>query len=711
MVKHPPAPRRRGRSLAPIPLVRLRRGWWAMIRRAAYVSVLGASLAGSAPTAHARDPASPTGPPGGETGPPGSEPDAVGDTLVVEGRGARDPAASTVRIDGARLKRPAADVADLLDDEPSLRVTRLGGLGSYAVVSVRGARAEHTALYFDGFPLGGDPASPVDVSLLPTAGIARIDVIRGVAPARFGASVIGGVIDVQPTGELPAAGLRLGAGSFATRDAAAYVSRRVGAASLSAAVEYQGALGDFSYRDDRATRFDAGDDRIARRTHNAFDRVGLVARAAAAAGPVRVRAVLWAAGLLRELPGPGALPYTRAKTDEGRALAGVTTDGRIGPVRLEAAVHYGLRGTRLIDPWGETGGGPRTETRAFHTPGVRLGALYRPVESLELALVAAWRAVWIDTGAQAPGAAARSRTSALHALSIAAEAAWSEPRSGLILVGTARGEAALYNVRTLRDGAPVTVDAHRTFPGGRLGIAHRAYAGLRPTLNAGWGVRMPGAEELTGDTGARRGNPRLAPERGLMLDAGLEWSRPFGVVRVTLGVEGFASWYRDLVIWTMTARNVLVPLNTGAARILGVEGRLRLDAPWFALRAHVTYMAPVDTSSNPTSRGRDLPLRPRLRAFARADGRLDVPLGNTETLRAAPFVEVDYTGSSVSDPAGLVRIGARTLVAAGLNLVLVNAGLRLGAEVRNLLNATAYDLVGFPLPGRAAFVHVGWDGG
>ena len=129
----------------------------------------------------------------------------AGEAIVVtdERGGAPDPldtpsSVAVIPIDEGTPQ--SADVAEALDAAAGAAVQRLGGLGDWSAVSLRGANLRHTQVYLDGLPLNPDGASVVNLSELPLRAFERIEVYRGGAPAALDASPLGGAVNLV-TGE------------------------------------------------------------------------------------------------------------------------------------------------------------------------------------------------------------------------------------------------------------------------------------------------------------------------------------------------------------------------------------------------------------------------------------------------------------------------------------------------------------------------------
>lgn len=89
-------------------------------------------------------------------------------------------------------------VADLLRRVPGVVVARSGDEGAAASLFVRGTESDHTLVMFDGVRLTSPYFGGYDWSLLPTAGLDRVEVARGPFSALWGADAVGGVVNLVP---------------------------------------------------------------------------------------------------------------------------------------------------------------------------------------------------------------------------------------------------------------------------------------------------------------------------------------------------------------------------------------------------------------------------------------------------------------------------------------------------------------------------------
>ncbi len=108
------------------------------------------------------------------------------------------PAAATVigreEMDDAQSE----SAADLLRRVPGVLVVRSGSEGGVTSLFTRGTNSNHTLVLFDGVRLNSPYFGGYDFSLLPTAGLQRLEVVRGPYSALWGADAVGGVVNLIP---------------------------------------------------------------------------------------------------------------------------------------------------------------------------------------------------------------------------------------------------------------------------------------------------------------------------------------------------------------------------------------------------------------------------------------------------------------------------------------------------------------------------------
>jgi hypothetical protein len=229
------------------------------------------------------------------------------------------------------------------------------------------------------------------------------------------------------------------------------------------------------------------------------------------------------------------------------------------------------------------------------------------------------------------------------------------------------------------------------------------WASLR--ANAGRYARLPSTIELYGNTGYLQGNPLLKPESGLNADAGpvLSWSNVTS--KLSWSTDAFMSLVTDLIQYRYGNGRARAQ-NIGGARILGVESSATLEFGDHArLLASGTFTDSKDTSAIVSENGRQLPLRPRYRFYARPEWRA---IRVASQVTVGVYADVDITAGNYTDPTNIHPVAARQLFGAGVYADLPE-NLCVRASGWNLANEQINDLAGYPLPGREMYLTLAWS--
>ncbi|MBX7077609.1 MAG: TonB-dependent receptor [Nannocystaceae bacterium] len=649
------------------------------------------------------------------------------------GAAARSPGfVSVIPLDDPKSATPRDGLAEVLSRAPGVHVRSLGGLGQFGAVSIRGSAPQQVAIFLDGVPVSGSMAGLVDLADLPLDGISRLEVHRGWIPIAYGAAAMGGALDLVSTPSDAPAAVRAeaGAGSWWTRQAAAEIRGRTRRVGWAARASYAGSTGAFSYYDDRGTRL-SGDDGLARRSGNGYDRVLAQLRLSARRGRWRIGAHQLAVGKRAGVPGPGSAQAQAAGNDQlmSRSIVRLRHDGGARPgTRLEWLAGVGVEARRFRDPRAELGVG-RDDQRAltldvYLSPRLRVPLWHQAW----LGVVADGRGerIAIDQRVQRPdgsptGDAVRSRAAIGAGIELE-QFAWAG-RLQLVPALRVDGVASRFAVPAGR-GEQDDRGRNRSFVAvsPRLGLRVSVVPPLSLRGSIGRYFRAPTLVELFGDRGFFVGNEGLVPERGVVADGGatLEHDGRHGGVFGHLA--GFWIRSRDLIQW-IAAGTVARPENVAAARVRGFESALGVRAPDDRLEVSLNYtwLDAVDRSGDPGRDGHALPGRPRHDLFARAAfGWRFHPRGVAVEPRLVYTAEL--VARTFLDPSGRYVLPPRALQAVGLQ-AWIDARVLLGLEVRNLLDvrtATVVlpvgdrqpspvaiaDFIGYPLPGRSVWAHV-----
>ncbi len=608
------------------------------------------------------------------------------------------------------------DLGDLLVEVPGVTVTRSGGVGDFATVSLRGSNPDEVRFYVDGVPLAVAAGGSIDISTLPLGDVERIEIYRGTTPIGFAESALGGIVSI--TTRAPAGGsrytLRAGGGSFGTwfGDGTASVS----AGRLHVYLGAHAITADgFAYFDDNGTAANPSDNNA-----NAFRENNHLAQADGALRavvdlPGRRQLGLGVIAFARDhgLPGMGITPALRAQFDTARGIAYASYDARddLGAGgRLHAQLFASAMRDRFSDPDGKIATIPALTDDTTISTGATATASRPFSEWARGAVMAEARRETFQPVNRVEATPVGVPAERLVG-SAGVELGFWWRRLDLDIVPSVRAEA-LRDVVTGRDAQlqrqrPAAAPITHLLPIARLGVARPLSPGVTLKANAGRYGRAPSFLELYGDTGALLGNPLLRPEVGWNGDVAAEY-RARGARAAIGGRTGlFAARVDDLIEWIPTSYSQAHVDNIGRARIWGVEQDLGADlGRYVRVTGQTTYLDARDDSDVAAHHGKQLPLRPRVQAYLRSQLR-HLPLGRS--VEAGAYVEGDVQDGAYVDGANIVPLGARLLLGAGVEVAAPRTGLRLLASAKNLTDSRALDVIQYPPPGRSVFVSLMWS--
>lgn len=130
----------------------------------------------------------------------GLKPEALSLSEVIiteksQARLLREQAMPVTVISMQQLQGTVSDVQSILAKTVGVTVRATGGLGSTSRLSVRGLEGKRIGFFIDETPMN-DQSDFVDLNDIPVDMIDRIEIYKGVVPAKFGGSSMGGAVNI-----------------------------------------------------------------------------------------------------------------------------------------------------------------------------------------------------------------------------------------------------------------------------------------------------------------------------------------------------------------------------------------------------------------------------------------------------------------------------------------------------------------------------------
>ena len=665
-------------------------------------------------------------------------------------------AAAVEIVETDQAQRESADLGEVLARTQGVGVRRAGGLGSFDRFSLDGFTDDQIRFFVDEVPL--DLAGfALGLANVPVDLVERVEIYRGVVPARFGSDALGGAVNVVTEGEEPASGAggSYQVGSFGTHRVTAdgrYHDPDSGLVGGATAF-FDDADNDYRIHVETADTTGALVPATVRRFHDGYRAggatldLGVVDRPWADRASARAFATAYDKDLQHNVV--MTVPYGEVTYGE-QASGGTVRFARDGrehgdalPFSLDVLAGYAYRAIDFEDratwvyDWhgervreratpGETGGAPADQTTWEHAGLARVAAAVSlaPGHELRLVTTPSYATRWgrdrirAANGTPDPLTAERELFTVVTGLEEQAD----------LFGGDLENVAFVKHYRLSSSAEPGPASGSQDVLEHELdqlggGDALRWWLGdhLRAKASYEYATRLPRADELFGDGVLVQPNLALDPEVSHNLNLGLaleELALASGEYRAELGA--IARFADQLVVLVGTDRDLSYQ-NVYAARILGVDGALGFRSPptwseWLlggalALDGNATYQDARNVSSRGTFGAFDgdrIPNRPWL--FANGAARLE-----WRTLAGDDVLSLGWYGRYVHEfYRGWESIGRRDTkqvvpsqlthtVTLGYWLhgggALPDASLSF--EVQNLTDARAYDFFGVERPGRS----------
>ena len=547
-------------------------------------------------------------------------------------------------------------VLNALESVPGVAVSQTGAFGGTASVSIRGAGGNNSVLLIDGIQLNdaSSPGGAYDFGTLDTAGIARIEILRGPQSVLYGSDAIGGVINIiTKTGEDGFGGQLYGEyGSFK---------------SFRAGAQLRGGSPRFGYNlSVSATSTDgisAAEERDGNNEKDCLKSYALSGKITSKlSDTVQLELIGRFADNRVEFDDFGPVDGNNVSRSDEMAIAGRSSvDLFDGALRNVLSVEYSD-----INRRNEMNGLP-----GFEASGERFNLDY--IGTLDLP--AGWS---LTTGAQRELTRARSVS------------------SDSFTINSLFGELGYAGIKGLTLSAGMRYDDHETFGSATTGRITGSYSieatGTRFIANWGEGFKAPSIFQLTyicSFCGLSEPSSDLRPERATGYELGIEQQIDgFAGGRITLAATYFYQKSTDLIDFTFSDGYA----NIASSRSKGVE--LTLDAvlgDTLELTANYTRLLARNIST-------DVPLsREPENAFS-------ATLNWSPAARLGTSLSATYNGREFNSfGAGVLDSWFRLDMRAAYEIA---DGLSLYGRVENVFNAEYQHVAGFGTPDRSAYIGI-----
>ena len=632
--------------------------------------------------------------------------------------GTADPALAASVVTGEHLRQSALPLSQVLGDLPGATVVQTGAIGTPTSLAVRGATADQLMIAIDDVVLPQLDGGFFDLADVPTIAIDKLELYRGTTPPEFGSQSIGGALRVylrRLAGT--SAQVLTHAGSYGTNGVQGALATHGDRCGGTVGGRWMAARGQFPFRLDPGTPGDASDDTTVLRQNSALRRASLFATADCAFGAQwRGSATYFGGTLAMGIAGPALVQAHQANLQQDRQLAVAALrkdDAFRAGASLVVSAFGAAHGSTAADELGELG--PATlaqrRTNAAGMTATWQGPLLAATPTQLAGMVRAaadYGEVTAKDLLRDVNAPLSSRGTA--GLDVALTAQRAPDWSATVAVG------GRWLAQRVLDARQAPFDWQHVAPD-RAVTGHAALSGWRK-LTEGWTLtgavhhanRQPNLQELFTETAVVHGNARLAPESALSVQCGVRGTMDGEWARVAFDLHGFYTDANNLIQLVASGPHQAMYQNILAARLVGAETAVaaRLGLRW-RLDAQVSALQARDSSARPVYGGLALPMRPGFKGLNRLQWQ--TPHWLHPGVTTAFWGIVRWQSAYLLDAANLVSLPARTTGSVGATVAATNNDVSLDVYVDNLMDASVFDLVGYPLPGRTVWLQIQWQFG
>lgn len=611
---------------------------------------------------------------------------------------------------------------ELLEKETSLHVNRYGGLGAHSTLSIRGSNANQVNVYLDGIPLNNAATGEINLADLNLDNLERIEIYRSGTPGGFSGGAPGGAINLVSAAAREGEGRRvaLGGGSHHTVRGS---GRTWGARERSAysfAGSWEQSDQDYRFHNDNGTPvFNRWDDFDDTRRNAWFRNFSFTGNLDYRLGATTFRFLDDLNFRRHGVPGPGNNQTEKTERRHLRNTAGASGDTRgflIPQVRLRSRVFYTEQRDAFFDPLQEFAyGNPNSRDRiqlygAHLLPDLHLPRWHQIVKIFAGLERESYRREVRNRFDEMPERIpAKFRNhSSLHL-----EDEITPGNGDFVISPAVRYEH--YRDRFNDEARPAGATDPRLpgytdheFTNYRLGLSYTVYRrgsnALHLRGSASTERRMPDFLELFGEQGRIVGNRELRPERSRTGELGPVFRAGNGLGVVDTALTAFHRELRDMIVLIPNSQFTLRPENIDAARVDGVELAFKMEL----LRSvrfylNYTYQQAINTSDVAYLKGKYLPLRPLHESST----------GLIFWSNHWEFgIESHFVGAVFRDRTNEYQNYQPGRWIYNTHLTWSRFGrqergeeMLLTLEIKNILDRRLEDVVGYPLPGRTAYLN------
>ena len=598
-------------------------------------------------------------------------------------------------ISKAELERQDVKLGDILAHETGVQFRQVGGLGTLTSVTLRGSSSNAVGIYLDGILLNSAGNSSVDLSLLDLLNLSAVDIYQGATPAQLANANLGGAINLRSlsaSNAEPNTTVALASGSFNTNRFQFAHRSNYKRWDVVAAASQEKSDNDFSFLNNNSTPLNPDDDRVEKRNNAQVSKLSGLGRIGwqwnkSSRSDLLVQATGRDLGIPEWLNNEDNIASYDTDSLEFQLTNRIDA---IGNWNTALTLFQHQQSNHYLDQFSQVGLGVQNTQSKTRTTGIKsYWEHIGPSGTLSFNVAIRNESLESSDALSANQNYTVERRSLLGGI----QYAYFTANDRLLFTPSLR----LHTVDDQYDGISRSDDNERldSVITPQLGMRFTASEKLALRSSLGLFAREPGFSELFGSRGLILGNSNLEPEEGINADVGILFEPN---KRYRLNASAYASLRDELIVLAFDSQGVGRSVNTGEARIFGVE----VDNNWkinnrLDLRFNATYQVSQNIAVNPAFDKRELPGEARLNTFTK----LNYRFGPIST-----WFESSYKSDFYYDQANLLPAESHWIHNLGVEYQWQS--FQFGLAANNIGNVQAQDFNGFPRPGRSYYFSINY---
>ena len=509
-------------------------------------------------------------------------------------------------IDAADIRQTQLDLSQIIENNSGIKIRRIGGLGSYSQISIRGKSSDQVMVYLDGMLINNASGGSVDLSQVPINQIARIEIYKDVIPVEFSEASNGGVINIitHRTKKQKSSQFLVGLGSFDTYNVGINHFNHYKKWRFVFSGGYLNSKNNFLFNNEMNTPKDPSNDETQQRYNNQLSQYNFVAKANYTID--KYRSIHYQTEFfkkIKNLPSFSNNPETHASVtynNENINIKYIDNLIRSNNIKWNFGIKASQKDTIFDDREKQVASIKQIVDQNTKTFDAKIYAKY---QKKKYQIVSNSNIRYEKLSVNDILNPKTSRSNRRYTLSTALEG-HIQSKNGKIIVSPAgrffvSHDKFAGNVSNENsENSSLKKNYYTVSP--QIGIRYQLWQQTSVKVNAGRYYRLPSYLELFGARGYIESDDSLVPEEGINLDAGFEHlAHPHSEI-LTKFLWNFSVYHSIIdneIAYAFDARGIGKPTNNNKSTITGIENNINFEFNYdIELISNTTLQLPLNKS-------------------------------------------------------------------------------------------------------------------